>query len=112
MVRIKVSQKIFTEDEVVSLTGICTDHLRKLAQNKHLGTIARTFRHPGDVTSDPGSEARHASQAYNNPAAIFTVNAMELPSVPSIVVSGRRGFYRRPPGVTSWRQFRPRKSGP
>jgi hypothetical protein len=41
MVRIKVSQKIFTEDEVVSLTGICTDHLRKLAQNKHLGTIAR-----------------------------------------------------------------------
>ena len=38
MVRIKSSQKIFTEDEVVSLTGICTDHLRKLAQNKHLGT--------------------------------------------------------------------------
>jgi hypothetical protein len=29
MVRIKSSQKIFTEDEVVSLTGICTDHLRK-----------------------------------------------------------------------------------
>jgi hypothetical protein len=47
MVRIKVSQKIFTEDEVVSLTGICTDHLRNLAQNKHLGTIARAAEAAG-----------------------------------------------------------------
>ena len=47
MVRIKVSQKIFTEDEVVSLTGICTDHLHKLAQNKHLGTIARAAEAAG-----------------------------------------------------------------
>ncbi len=47
MVRIKSSQKIFTEDEVVSLTGICTDHLRKLAQNKHLGTIARAAEAAG-----------------------------------------------------------------
>ncbi|MFZ3331686.1 MAG: hypothetical protein WA197_13710 [Candidatus Acidiferrales bacterium] len=41
MVRIKLSQKIFTEDEVVTLTGICTDHLRGFARNKHLGTIVR-----------------------------------------------------------------------
>jgi hypothetical protein len=47
MVRIRVSQKIFTEDEVVSLTGICTDHLRNLAQNKHLGTIARAAEAAG-----------------------------------------------------------------
>jgi hypothetical protein len=47
MVRIKLSQKIFTEDEVVSLTGICTDHLRKMAQNKHLGTIARAAEAAG-----------------------------------------------------------------
>jgi len=47
MVRIKSSQKIFTEDEVVSLTGICTDHLRNLAQNKHLGTIARAAEAAG-----------------------------------------------------------------
>jgi hypothetical protein len=47
MVRIRVSQKIFTEDEVVSLTGICTDHLRKMAQNKHLGTIARAAEAAG-----------------------------------------------------------------
>ena len=41
MVRIKSSQKFFTEDEVASLTGICLDHLRKLARNRHLGTLAR-----------------------------------------------------------------------
>ena len=40
MVRIKSSQKFFTEAEVVSLTGICAEHLRGLAQNKHLGKIA------------------------------------------------------------------------
>jgi hypothetical protein len=37
MVRIKSSQKLFTEDEVANITGICLDHLRILVQNKHLG---------------------------------------------------------------------------
>jgi len=41
MVRIKSSQKVFTEEEVASLTGICREHLRCLARNKHLGTLAR-----------------------------------------------------------------------
>ena len=41
MVRIKSSQKVFTEDEVSSLTGICQNHLRSLALNKHLGKLAR-----------------------------------------------------------------------
>ncbi len=41
MVRIKSSQKFFTEDEVASLTGICLEHLRSIATNKHLGSIAR-----------------------------------------------------------------------
>jgi len=40
MVRVKSSQKVFTEDEVTSLTGICNEHLRGLAQTKHLGTLA------------------------------------------------------------------------
>jgi hypothetical protein len=40
MVRIKSSQKVFTEDEVTSLTGICREHLRGLARNKHLGTLS------------------------------------------------------------------------
>jgi hypothetical protein len=40
MVRIKSSQKFFTEEEVVSLTGICVEHLHGLMQNKRLGTVA------------------------------------------------------------------------
>ncbi len=40
MVRVRSSQKFFTEAEVISLTGICAEHLRSLVQSKHLGTIA------------------------------------------------------------------------
>ena len=40
MVRIKSSQKIFTEEEVANLTGICLEHLRGIARNKHLGKLA------------------------------------------------------------------------
>jgi hypothetical protein len=47
MVRIKSSQKVFTEDEVVSLTGICLEHLRGLARNRHLGTLARVAEAAG-----------------------------------------------------------------
>jgi hypothetical protein len=41
MVRIKSSQKSFTEDEVAKLTGICHEHIRRTAQVKHLGTLVR-----------------------------------------------------------------------
>jgi hypothetical protein len=41
MVRIRSSQKVFTEDEVVGLTGICLEHLHGLARNKHIGTLTR-----------------------------------------------------------------------
>jgi len=40
MVRVKSSQKVFTEEEITTLTGICAEHLRGLARNKHLGTLA------------------------------------------------------------------------
>ena len=50
MVRVKSSQKLFTEDEVVRLTGICLAHLRALALNKHLGKLA-------GVASAAGAEA-------------------------------------------------------
>jgi hypothetical protein len=40
MVRVKSSQKVFTEEEITSLTGICAEHLRGLARNKNLGTLA------------------------------------------------------------------------
>jgi hypothetical protein len=47
MVRIRSSQKIFTEDEVSTLTGICLEHLRGLARNKHLGTVAQAAQAAG-----------------------------------------------------------------
>jgi hypothetical protein len=47
MVRIKSSQKVFTEEEVSTLTGICLDHLRALARNRHLGTLARAAEAAG-----------------------------------------------------------------
>jgi hypothetical protein len=40
MVRIRQSQKLFTEAEVADLTGICAEHLRSVAREKHLGTFA------------------------------------------------------------------------
>jgi len=40
MVRIKSSQKFFTEEEAINLTGICAEHLRSLAETKHLGSMA------------------------------------------------------------------------
>jgi hypothetical protein len=47
MAQIKLSQKMFTEDEVCVLTGICLDHLRGLAKNKHLGHIVRAAEAAG-----------------------------------------------------------------
>ncbi len=47
MVRVKSSQKLFTEDEVVRLTGICLDHLHSLAKSKHLGFIQRAAEAAG-----------------------------------------------------------------
>ena len=47
MVKIRSSQKLFTEDEVSRLTGICLEHLRSLARSKHLGFIARAAEAAG-----------------------------------------------------------------
>jgi len=40
-VKIRSSQKVFTEAEVSGLTGICPDHLRTFAQRKHLGFLGQ-----------------------------------------------------------------------
>jgi hypothetical protein len=42
VVKVKSSQKIFTDTETANLTGICLEHLRGLARRRHLGFIART----------------------------------------------------------------------
>jgi hypothetical protein len=41
MIKVKSSQKIFTDTETATLTGICLEHLRNLARKRHIGFIAR-----------------------------------------------------------------------
>ena len=47
LVTVKSSQKIFTEAEVASLTGICVEHLHNFAKSRHLGFIARAAEAAG-----------------------------------------------------------------
>jgi hypothetical protein len=47
MVTVKSSQKIFTDSEVATLTGICLDHLHNFAKSRHLGFIARAAERAG-----------------------------------------------------------------
>jgi hypothetical protein len=47
-VTIRSSQKVFTEEEVSGLTGICLEHLRNLTRSKHLGFVARAAEAAGN----------------------------------------------------------------
>ena len=47
LVTVKSSQKIFTDSEVASLTGICVEHIRNFAKSRHLGFIARAAQAAG-----------------------------------------------------------------
>ena len=47
VVKVKSSQKIFTDTEIASLTGICLVHLHGLARSRHLGFIARAAEAAG-----------------------------------------------------------------
>ena len=47
MVKVKSSQKLFTEDEVCRLAGICLEHLHSMARSKHLGFLARAAEAAG-----------------------------------------------------------------
>lgn len=50
-VTIRSSQKVFTEEEVSGLTGICVDHLRNLARSRHLGILARAAEAAAEAAS-------------------------------------------------------------
>jgi hypothetical protein len=41
MITVKSTQKVFTEQEISRLTGICGDHLRAHARSRHLGSLER-----------------------------------------------------------------------
>jgi len=47
VVKVKASQKIFTDAEIASLTGICVDHVHRLAKTRHVGFIARAAEAAG-----------------------------------------------------------------
>jgi hypothetical protein len=48
VVRIKASQKFFTEEEVSRLIGIQLDLLRELARSRHLGFLGRAAEAAGE----------------------------------------------------------------
>jgi hypothetical protein len=50
MITVKSTQKVFTEDEICNLTGICTEHLRAVARSKHLGSIVRAAGAAGGLS--------------------------------------------------------------
>jgi len=41
MLRVRASQKLFTDVEVASLFGVALDELRELARTRHLGILSR-----------------------------------------------------------------------
>jgi hypothetical protein len=47
MIKVKSSQKIFTDTETSTLTGIGLDRLRILARTRHVGFIARAAEAAG-----------------------------------------------------------------
>jgi hypothetical protein len=46
MVTVKSSQKIFTDSEVASLTGICVEHVHNFAKTRHLDQRRSMAIHP------------------------------------------------------------------
>jgi hypothetical protein len=49
MLAVKSSQKVFTDEEISGLTGICMDHLHGVARRKRLGSIVRTATADGEL---------------------------------------------------------------
>ena len=47
MIKVKSSQKIFTDTETANLTGICLEHLHDLARTRHVGFITRVAEAAG-----------------------------------------------------------------
>jgi hypothetical protein len=58
-ITVRSNQKVFTEEEVSGLTGICLDHLRALARNKHVGYVARRAQAAAEAAGVAGGQAEH-----------------------------------------------------
>lgn len=56
-ITVRSNQKVFTEEEVSGLTGICLEHLRALARNKHLGFLGRTAQAAAEAAGSASEQA-------------------------------------------------------
>lgn len=56
-ITVRSNQKVFTEEEVSGLTGICREHLRALARTKHVGFIARTAQAAAEAAGAASGQA-------------------------------------------------------
>lgn len=83
MLKIRSSQKVFTEEEVSSLTGICLEHLRSLAGNRHLGYFIDAAQYAGSsafgAAQAAGAQAFEAAQmAGSHAQRLFTTNDLYI----------------------------------
>lgn len=67
--KIRSSQKIFTEEEVSGLTGVCLEHLRAVSRSRHLGSLVRAAEAAAEAAADAaGAAAEAAVQAAGEQA--------------------------------------------
>ena len=59
--KIRSSQKIFTEEEVSGLTGVCLEHLRALSRSRHLGSLVRAAEAAADAAEAAAEAAVQAA---------------------------------------------------
>ena len=83
LLRIRSSQKVFTEEEVSSLTGICLDHLRALAGNHHLGFFMGAAQSASSSAIQAAQAAKEralevAQSAGANAGRLFTTNDLYI----------------------------------
>src|ERR1051326_9243467 len=94
MVTVKSSQKIFTDSEVASLTGICMDHLHNFAKSRHLGFIARAAEAADRKSTRLNSS--HIPLSRMPPSASKNIrNTHDLPSSPRQKKTGHYGRVAR-----------------
>lgn len=73
-ITVRSNQKIFTEEEVSGLTGICLEHLRTVARSKHLGFLQRTAQAAAEAA---GAATGQAEKWLFTSADLMVVAALQ-----------------------------------
>src|SRR2546428_11865724 len=82
MIKVKSSQKVFTDTETATLTGICLEHLHNLARTRHIGFIVRAAAAAG----------KQAGQRVVLLSRLMVLAALYPPRPPQTVAAA---FFRR-----------------